>query len=110
MTPIENTYPKKDYPYVVIQKRPTDEDIILVQTKSEDFKKQQKEYIYPSLTSCKEANRKYTDSGIDLGMFPPFILTPITKETKRFLDYNYSFDGRYKGLGDSYYVIVENKF
>ena len=110
MIDIKKIYNSEEFPFVAIFKRPTDEDIKLLQVDPKKFAKMQREYELPNLIECIALNKKYAEIGEDDGMFPPFILQYIKYDTKRFLDlFHYiPWRGDYKQAGDFYYKIEEN--
>lgn len=97
---------KDKHQYIAIIERPTDESIKI--GKEEGFKKYYNNLIIPDLEECERINDEYLKETGE-PFLPPYILEPITKETKKFLDMYYSKKDDYYGmLGDIVYRVVKN--
>lgn len=95
------------YQYTAIIERPTDESLKI--GKEEGFKKYYDNLIIPDLEKCQSINKQYLKEKKE-PFFPPYILEPITKETKKFLDMYYNKKGDYYSMrGDMVYRVVKNK-
>lgn len=101
---------KKDYPYVAIMDRPTDESIEICKKSSKDCEDYYMKLEIPNFESCKKANEDYIKSFVENGepKFPPYLFEYISKDTYKFLKMWYTEprkEGYYKFPGNSKYKI-----